>query len=115
MRLAAAVSALLVAATAAPAFAADFAGTWDLTWQTRRGPSKSGWLVIRQEGERLTAEIHGKGNVRASGTAQGDAFVLRGSKMGAPYTISGRLEGDQLVGSLRVLSVEKKFVGDRRK
>ena len=113
MRFAAA-AALLMAAAPAPALAADFAGTWDLTWQTRRGPSTSGWLVIRQDGQRLTAEIHGRGTIKAAGAAQGDTFVLRGTRMGAPYAIDGRLEGGRLVGALRVLTVNRSFVGTRR-
>ena len=106
-----------IAAVSAPAPAeapADFAGTWDLVWQTRHGPDRSGYLVIEQQGSRIVAEIHGKGQVKAKGEAAGNAFILRGSRMAVPYTIGGRLEGDRLTGSLHILSIIKYFIGTRR-
>ncbi|MEA3053338.1 MAG: hypothetical protein QOG72_2241 [Sphingomonadales bacterium] len=115
-RLAAAwlAAAITAAAAAAPA-PAGLTGTWDLTWATRHGPERSGWLVMRQEGSRLSAEIHGRGHVRAIGSATGTAFSLRGSRLAVPYTISGRIDGDRMQGSLKVLSVERRFTGSRRR
>ena len=53
------ISAAPAAAPAQPAAApVNMAGTWDLTWQTRRGPERSGHLVVTQSGTRLTAQIH---------------------------------------------------------
>jgi hypothetical protein len=92
----------------------DVAGVWDLTWETKKGPTKNGYMVIRQEGVRLSAQIHGRGAVKASGTLAGDRFTLRGSKMAVPYTIQGHLKGGILVGSIRVMSVERHFTGVRR-
>ena len=48
------------------------------------------------------------------GTAEGAAFAVHGRRMGAPFTISGRLEDGRLHGSVRVLSVDRRFVGARR-
>ncbi len=104
-----------IAPAAAPAQApADFAGTWDLVWQTRHGPDRSGFLVIAQQGGRIVAEIHGKGAVKAKGEANGNSFTLRGSRMLVSYTIAGRLEGGRIAGSLRILSLTKSFTGTRR-
>lgn len=104
-------AAFLLAAQAAPA---SIAGTWDLTWQTRHGPSKSGWLVVTQQGNRIAAEIHGQGAVKAKGEINGADFTLRGSRLAIPYTISGRIEGGTLTGSLKILSIDRRFTGTRR-
>lgn len=98
----------------APAAPAAMAGTWDLTWQTRHGPERNGWLVVTQDGNRIAAEIHGKGAVKAKGTISGQAYTLRGSRMMVPYTIAGRVEGDRLTGTLSILSVRRSFTGTRR-
>jgi hypothetical protein len=71
-------------------------------------------MVIEQNGSALTAQIHGQGSVKAAGVADGAAFSLRGRRMGTPYRIGGRLEDGKLVGSLKVLSVDKRFTGVRR-
>jgi hypothetical protein len=104
-------AAFLLAAQSAPA---DIAGTWDLVWQTRHGPSRSGWLVVTQQGGRIAAEIHGQGAVKAKGEIKGAEFTLRGSRLAIPYTISGRLEGGSLKGSLKILSIDRRFTGTRR-
>ena len=98
-----------------PAPTESFAGTWDLTWRKRQGgESRSGHLVIRQTGRRLTAEVHGQGSLRAAGEAEGPVFSLRGRRMGVPFTIGGRLQEGRLVGSVKVLTVDRRFVGVRR-
>lgn len=71
--------------------------------------------MIVRNGRELRAEIHGQGSVRARGTAMGPAFSLRGSRMAVPYRIEGRWQGDRLEGSLKVLSVERRFTGTRRR
>jgi hypothetical protein len=110
------IRALLLAAALAAAAPppAAMAGTWDLSWTTRRGISRSGWLVVRQSGARIDAEIHGKGEVKASGRIEGAHFVLRGSRMLVPYTIDGDVAGGRLQGVLKVLKVERRFTGARR-
>ena len=89
-------------------------GTWDLTWQTRHGPERSGYLVIRSAGDRANAEIHGKGAVKAFGTISGNGFQRRGARMLVPYTLTGTWSGNSMQGELKVLSVDKRFTGQRR-
>ena len=114
MKALGAALALLAAAPAPAQQRPVFAGVWDLTWATRKGPERKGWLVVRQAGNRLEAEIHGRGQVKAKGEAAGQAFTLRGSRLAVPYTISGRIDGDRMQGKLKVLSVERGFTGARR-
>lgn len=89
-------------------------GTWDLFWQTRRGPRQSGYIVLARRGSRVEAELHGRGSLRVSGSASGSGFVLRGRRMLVPYTIEGTVRGDRMEGSLRMLSVDRRFTGTRR-
>ena len=89
-------------------------GTWDLIWQTRHGPQPSGYLVLTRRGAAIDGEIHGQGSVRASGTVTATGFVLRGRRMLVPYTIEGRVRGDRMEGSLKMLSVDRRFTGRRR-
>ena len=89
-------------------------GTWDLTWQTRKGPTRKGYMVIEQRGVQLTARIHGQGSVKAKGSIANSGFTLRGSRMAVPYVISGWIEGGRMTGSLKVLTVERHFTGARR-
>jgi len=120
--LLAASAALAFAAAATPAAAAlaprpaaaAVAGTWDLTWQTRKGPRREGRFVIFQQGAALRGEIQGRGSVKATGRASGSGFTLRGSRMAVPYTITGRVAGDRMEGTLKVLSVTRPFTGTRR-
>jgi len=113
--IAALLLASLPALAAAQAPAPSPAGTWDLVWQTRKGPSRSGWLVVTQRGNALHAEIHGRGAVRADGSLAGALMTLRGSRLAIPYVIAARIEGDRIEGSLKVLSVERRFTGYRRR
>ncbi|HEX8571821.1 MAG TPA: hypothetical protein VF759_03620 [Allosphingosinicella sp.] len=111
--------ALIALSFAGPAASAreatvSVAGTWDLVWQTRKGPRREGRFVIVQQGTAIRGEIHGRGSVRAKGTATGSAFTLRGSKMAVPYTISGRVSGNRMEGTLKVMSVTRSFTGTRR-
>ncbi len=109
------LAALLIAApAAAQAVPSGVEGTWDLTWQTRRGPQQRGYLVLARSGGALLGEIHGRGSVRATGSASGSSFVLRGSRMLTRYRIEGRVTGDRMEGVLKVLSVERRFTGRRR-
>lgn len=105
---------LLAAAATAQAAPSAFEGTWDLTWQTRRGPQQRGYLVLAGSGGALSGEIHGRGSVSATGSTSGSSFVLRGSRMLTRYRIEGRVAGDRMEGVLKVLSVERRFTGRRR-
>lgn len=90
------------------------AGTWDLFWKTGKGTSQSGYLVIRQTGTALAADVHGRGELKAAGTLTGNEVVLTGRKI-APFEIRAVVSGDTLAGALKVLSVERQFTGVRRK
>lgn len=110
--------ALLATVGALPASASppppQFAGTWDMTWQTRKGPSQQGYMAIVQTGKELSVRIHGKGSVKAKGTATENRFRVKGSRMAVPYVIAGSIDGDRMSGSLKVLSVDKPFTAVRR-
>lgn len=113
-----AIGLLAAAATAQPAPAqpaGSISGTWDMYWQTKSGPKKSGFMVFRQNGSDLRAELHGKGKVNARGSVTGDSFVLRGTRMLVGYRIEGRRQGDRLQGSLKVMSIDKPFTAVRRR
>jgi len=94
--------------------AVQLSGTWDLQWQTRRGPSPGGYLVISQNGRELTAQLHGRGSIQASGSIEGNGFILRGSRLFVPYTLTGTMSADRIEGTLKVMSVERQFTGQRR-
>ena len=102
------------APSAAQSVASTMAGTWDLTWHSRSGPRREGYLVVRQTGSNLAAEIHGRGAVTARGTLSGARFDLRGSRMLVPYRIDGQMNGGVIEGTIRVMSVERRFTGVRR-
>jgi hypothetical protein len=106
---------LLLLLPGADALPSNVAGTWDLTWQTRKGPSRKGYLVITRQGTQLRARIHGQGEISAKGTVSGSAFTLQGTRYAVRYTIAGCVQGDRMAGSLKVLSVEKHFTGQRRR
>jgi hypothetical protein len=106
---------LAAPAAAAPAAPVSAAGSWDLVWQTRKGPRREGWFVITQQGAAIRGEIHGRGSVRAKGMVTGSDFTLRGSRMAVPYTIQGRISGNRMEGRLKVLSVARSFTGLRRR
>lgn len=112
---AAAALGLASLACAAQAQAPRFDGVWDLIWQTRSGPRRSGTITLRQRGAALSAELRGRGSVNASGTVNGAAFVLRGSRMLVPYRIEGHVEGDRMEGAFKVMSVDRRFTGIRRR
>jgi len=112
--LAGALLPALAMAAVAQAPAPRFDGTWDLIWQTRRGPRQSGYLVLAQRGTALEAELHGRGSVHARGAVDGPRFILRGSRMLVSYTVEGRISGDRMEGEFRMLSVNRRFTGVRR-
>ena len=114
----AAISAFLLFGTpeaAAPTWQPNsIEGTWDLFWQTRKGPRQSGYFVFRQSGTQLIAEMHGKGIVKVRGTTSGHSFQLTGTKMLVRYRVTGTWADDYMKGSFKVLSRKLKFTGKRR-
>ena len=90
-------------------------GTWVATWRNSRGEARKGLIVIDQRGSQLSARIESHGNVTATGTLQGTSFTLRGSRMGVPFTITGRVQGKKMSGTLNAILVERQFTAVRRK
>ncbi len=90
-------------------------GTWVATWQNSRGEARKGLIVIDQRGSQLSARIESHGNVTATGTLQGNAFTLRGSRMGVPFTITGRVQGKKMSGALSAILVERRFTAVRKR
>jgi hypothetical protein len=93
----------------------QIAGTWDATWQNSRGERRKGLIVFEQRGSQLSARIESHGNVTATGTLEGQSFTLRGARMGVPFTVSGRVQGKKMSGSLNAILVERQFTAVRRK
>jgi len=102
------------AASAPVALPNSIAGVWDLFWQSRTGPRQSGYLVFRQSGNQLIAEMHGKGMVKVRGSTSGNSFQLTGTRMMVKYRVNGTWADDRMEGSFKVLSKELKFTAKRR-
>lgn len=92
---------------------ANVAGRWALFWTTATGPRESGYLVLRQEGARVDAELHGQGSIEAEGTVRGQLLVLTGRRMLVPFELRAAARGDTLTGVLRVLSLRRPFTAVR--
>ena len=90
-------------------------GTWVATWQNSRGAPRKGLIVVRQRGSQLSATIERDGTVTATGSIAGAAFTLRGTRMGLPFTITGRVQGKKMSGLLTALMVERSFTAVRRR
>jgi len=102
------------AARAAPA-PQRMAGTWDLTWRNRRGEVRKGSMVVEQRGNRLVAEVHDRGGATATGSITGSSFVLEGRRMALPFTVTGRVKGRKMTGTLVAAGLlERRFTGVRR-
>ena len=100
-------------AAAAPA-AARMGGTWDLSWKNRRGEKRSGSMVVEQNGSELYAEVYDRGGATATGSLSGSTFTLYGRKLGLPFTVTGRVKGHKMAGTLLALGTERRFTGVRR-
>ena len=93
-----AVLALLGAAQ--PLTAGDLSGKWDFTWNTEGGVRNS-TIELVQEGDKLSGKF---GDADLAGVAKADGFELEGqfhspeAGYAAALTISGKQEGDKLVG-----------------
>lgn len=105
--------AALVAAAAPPP--ASVAGVWDLQWKNAHGAARSAWLLLRQRGGRIEAELHGRHEINAAGPIEGSRFELRGSRLLIPYRIVARVEGDRIEGAVAAPGFERHFVGVRRR
>jgi hypothetical protein len=104
--------------TAAPASAAPsvqrMAGTWDLTWRNSRGEIRKGSMTVEQRGSQLDATVYDRGGATATGSISGASFILQGRRLGLPFTVTGRVQGRKLAGTLTALGIERRFAGVRR-
>ena len=102
------------AARAAPA-PQRIGGTWDLTWRNRRGEIRKGSMVIEQRGSELVAEVYDRGGATATGSIAGSSFTLQGRRLGLPFTVTGRVQGRRMAGTLVAAGlIERRFTGVRR-
>jgi hypothetical protein len=108
-------AAAVLAGAAAPAPPAPVAGVWDLQWKNAHGETRSAWLLMRQRGERIACELHGRHEVNAAGRIEGARFELKGSRLFIPYRIFGRVEGGRMEGAVAAPGFERHFVGVRRR
>ncbi len=93
---------------------ADFNGTWDLTWHTDKGAIRKGDMEVVQSGSDLNLVIHGSSNIKARGKADGNNLSVRGSRLFISYVITGKVTGNSMTGSLKIMSAEKLFTAERR-
>lgn len=104
--------------TAAPASAAPakqrIGGTWDLSWKNRRGETRKGSMTVEQRGSQLFATVYDRGGATATGSSSGSAFTLQGRRLGLPFTVTGRVQGRKMAGTLMALGIERRFTGVRR-
>ena len=103
---------------AAPAQAAPapkrIGGTWELSWKNRRGETRKGSMMVEQQGTKLVAQVYDRGGATATGSIAGSSFILRGSRLGLPFTVTGRVQGRRMTGLLQALGTERRFTGVRR-
>lgn len=90
-------------------------GTWVATWQNSRGASRKGLIVVEQQGAELSARIESHGNVTATGRITGSNFIMRGTRLGVPFTITGQVRRGKMTGALTAILVERRFAATRRR
>jgi hypothetical protein len=100
-------------ASAAPA-PQRIAGTWDMTWRNSRGEIRKGSMTVEQRGSQLTATVYDRGGATATGSISGSSFTLHGRRLALPFTVTGRVQGRKMVGTLTALGLERRFTGVRR-
>lgn len=90
-------------------------GTWDAVWRNASGETRKGLILVEQRGAQLSARIQTHGDVTAAGSIAGSAFTLRGTRLGVPFTITGRVQGRKMAGTLTAILVEREFTATRRR
>ena len=58
--------------------------------------------------------IYDRGGATATGTIRGSDFTLEGRRLALPFTVTGRVQGRKMTGSLLALGIERRFTGVRR-
>ena len=94
---------------------ASVGGVWDLEWKNAHGATRSAWLLLRQQGRHVEAELHGRHNVNASGSVEGGRIDLTGSRLLIPYRIVARVAGERIEGAVNAPGFNRRFTGQRRR
>jgi hypothetical protein len=72
-------------------------------------------MVIEQRGGQLFAEVYDRGGATATGSITGSSFTLQGSRLALPFTVTGRVQGRRMTGTLVAAGLlERRFTGVRR-
>jgi hypothetical protein len=71
-------------------------------------------MTVEQRGSRLNATVYDRGGATATGSVSGSSFTLQGSRIGLPFTVTGRVQGRKMAGTLTALGIERRFTGVRR-
>ena len=114
---------IMLVASPAPAAAQDLSGSWTLVTEGPRGPQTMS-LALRQEGSTLTGTLSviGRGGEAIEveledGSVNEGAFsfttTMRMGPNEVPQAFSGRLDGDQLKGTIGGPRGERPFTGQR--
>lgn len=89
-------------------------GTWDLSWKSRSGKARTGYLEVEQKGSQLFAQVYDRGGATATGSITGSSFTLSGRRLLIPFTVTGRVKGRRMTGVLTAPGTERRFTGIRR-
>jgi hypothetical protein len=83
---------------------ANVAGTWQMSWQGRRG-NEQGTLRIQQDGSKLSGSLDGpRGSSALTGTVQGNQVSFNVQMQGRrTFTVryTGSLDGDKMSGTMQ--------------
>ena len=71
-------------------------------------------MTVEQHGSHLTATVYDRGGATATGSISGSAFTLQGRRLALPFTVTGRVKGRKMSGTLLALGMERRFTGVRR-
>ena len=98
------ILALLLPAFSQDAQPAKVAGSWQLSWQGRRG-AQQGTLDLQQDGSKLTGTFQGpRGSSPLSGNVQGNqiSFTVQmgGERRNFSMAFTGNVDGDKMSGSI---------------
>jgi hypothetical protein len=82
----------------------NVAGTWQMSWQGRRG-NEQGTLKIQQDGSKLSGTFDGpRGSSALSGSVQGNQVtfsVQMNGRRTVTLVYSGTLDGDKMSGAMQ--------------
>ena len=93
----------------------DVAGRWEMSIKKRSGQTQTWTLTLEQNDEALTGVITSEGgDLPVSGTIKGQAVTLSAKRYGVTVEFPGTVEGDTMMGTMRVLSVNRQWVAKRQ-